>query len=67
MARKQPDRERLQKIEAGEHDAWRQLVAQYTPLLFVLVYAQVKQVEEAQDIVQNAFLRSSLRYPKLRP
>jgi len=66
MANKQPDLELIQQILTGEQAAWAQLVTHYTPLLFALARQQVQDVQEAQDIVQEAFLQGYLHLAQLR-
>src|SRR4029450_1166697 len=51
------DHELLERIQAGSHDAFAVLVQRYTERFYRLAYRYVQNREEAEDIVQAAFLK----------
>ena len=51
------DHELLARIQAGSHDAFAALVQRHTERFYRLAYRYVQNREEAEDIVQDAFLK----------
>jgi RNA polymerase sigma-70 factor, ECF subfamily len=51
------DHELLARIQAGSHDAFAVLVQRHTERFYRLAYRYVQNREEAEDIVQDAFLK----------
>ena len=51
------DHELLSRIQAGSHDAFAALVQRHTERFYRLAYRYVQNREEAEDIVQDAFLK----------
>ena len=51
------DHELLARIQAGSHDAFAVLVQRYTERFYRLAYRYVQNRDEAEDIVQDAFLK----------
>ena len=51
------DQELMQKVREGENQAFNFLVARYKNKLFNVVYRLLKNKEEAEDILQETFLR----------
>jgi RNA polymerase sigma-70 factor, ECF subfamily len=51
------DHELLARIQAGSHDAFAALVQRHTERFYRLTYRYVQNREEAEDIVQDAFLK----------
>ena len=51
------DHELLARIQAGSRDAFAALVQRHTERFYRLAYRYVQNREEAEDIVQDAFLK----------
>ena len=51
------DHELLARIQAGSHDAFAALVQRHTERFYRLAYRYVQNRDEAEDIVQDAFLK----------
>lgn len=47
----------VERLRAGELEAFSELVAEYQPLLFSLTLRIVRDEEEARDVVQETFLK----------
>lgn len=54
------EHELLQRAQAGDHEAFCLLVSQHQSRLFTSVYRVVGHLEDAQDVVQEAFLNAFL-------
>lgn len=50
------DQRLFELIQAGNHDAFAQLVTRYTDRFFALAYRTLGSVEDARDVVQQAFV-----------
>jgi RNA polymerase sigma-70 factor (ECF subfamily) len=51
------DEERVQRILAGSDEAFRQLIAEYHPLAYGLAYGTLGDREDAEEVVQDAFVK----------
>ena len=51
------DEDILQEIQAGSHTAFSELVSRHTTRFYHLAYRYLASKEEAEDIVQTAFLK----------
>lgn len=58
------DRELLEAILAGDKDAYRPLVDRHTPTLFRLAYRITGNRGDAEEVVQEAFLRAYQQLPR---
>ena len=54
------EQELLQRAQSGDHEAFCLLVSQHQSRLFSSVYRVVGHMEDAQDVVQEAFLNAFL-------
>lgn len=52
------DGELVEKIRAGERDAYRPIVERYQSRLFAMVCGMVRNSEDAKDIVQMSFVKA---------
>lgn len=51
------DRELVRRIKAGKHSAFRELLRRYQDLCYRIAWRQLHSREEAEDVVQNVFIR----------
>ncbi len=51
-----PDQELIARIRQGDQRAWRELVDRYEGRLFAFVRLRVKDLQAAEDLVQDTFL-----------
>jgi RNA polymerase sigma-70 factor (ECF subfamily) len=61
-----PDRELVERARAGERQAFDQLVARYQRRLLRLVLRLLRDQAEAEDVVQEAFLKAYRALPRFR-
>jgi len=61
-----PDRELVERARTGERAAFDQLVARYQRRLLRLVLRLLRDQAEAEDVVQEAFLRAYRALPRFR-
>lgn len=61
------DQRLFELIQAGNHDAFAQLVTRYTDQFFALAYRTLGSVEDARDVVQQAFVNLWTRPHMWRP
>lgn len=61
-----PDRELMERARAGERAAFDQLVARYQRRLLRLVLRLLRDQAEAEDVVQETFLRAYRALPRFR-
>ncbi|GHA11413.1 DNA-directed RNA polymerase sigma-70 factor [Arenicella chitinivorans] len=61
------DRRLFELIRSGNHDAFTQLVTRYTDQFFALAYRTLGSVEDARDVVQQAFVNLWVRPHMWRP
>lgn len=61
-----PDRELVERARAGERAAFDQLVARYQRRLLRLVLRLLRDQAEAEDVVQETFLRAYRALPRFR-
>jgi RNA polymerase sigma-70 factor (ECF subfamily) len=54
------------RCQSGDHSAFRELVERYEERAFWVAYHLVGHVEDAQDIVQEAFIRAFRAIPRFR-
>ena len=52
-----PDEERVERILDGDDDAFRQLITEYHPLAYGLAYRSLGDREDAEEVVQDAFVK----------
>ena len=57
------DRDLVAQARAGKQEAFRELVVRHSPLLFRLAYRMTGNEQDAEDVVQESFLRA---YRRLR-
>ena len=58
------DRELLESILAGDKDAYRGLVDRHTPMLFRVAYRITGNRSDAEEVVQESFLRAYQQLPR---
>jgi RNA polymerase sigma-70 factor (ECF subfamily) len=56
----------LHQARAGDRQAFAGLVAEFSPLVFHIAYSVVWQVQDAEDVVQETFLKAYLNLRGLR-
>lgn len=61
-----PDRELVERARAGERSAFDQLVARYQRRLLRLVWRLLRDQAEAEDVVQETFLKAYRALPRFR-
>ncbi|WP_374584000.1 RNA polymerase sigma factor RpoE [Pseudoduganella sp.] len=61
-----PDRELVERARAGERAAFDQLVARYQRRLLRLVLRLLRDQAEAEDVVQETFLKAYRALPRFR-
>ena len=52
-----PDEERVRRILEGDEEAFRRLIAEYHPLAYGLAYRALGDREDAEEVVQDAFIK----------
>ena len=52
-----PDEERVERILEGDDEAFRQLITEYHPLAYGLAYRSLGDREDAEEVVQDAFVK----------
>lgn len=52
-----PEEERVQSILEGDDQAFRQLITEYHPLAYGLAYRALGDREDAEEVVQDAFVK----------
>lgn len=65
--REQSDEELVRRISEGEHDAFAQLVERHSKLFFTAAYRMTSNNEEAEDIVQDAYIKLWQRPERFDP
>lgn len=65
--REQSDEELVRRISEGEHDAFAQLVERHSKLFFSAAYRMTSNNEEAEDIVQDAYIKLWQRPERFDP
>jgi RNA polymerase sigma-70 factor (ECF subfamily) len=61
-----PDRELVERARTGEREAFDQLVARYQRRLLRLVLRLLRDQAEAEDVVQETFLKAYRALPRFR-
>lgn len=67
MAVRLTDERFIVRDYAGERDEFSTLIAQYTPMVFNLVYRFTQDRMEAENLSQETFLRAWRALPRLKP
>lgn len=57
----------MDRVRAGDVDAYATLVRAYLRTAFAVAYGILHHVEDAEDLVQDAFLKALQRIDRLRP
>lgn len=57
----------MDRVRAGDLDAYATLVRAYLRTAFAVAYGILRQVEDAEDLIQDAFLKALQRLDRLRP
>ena len=57
----------VKRVRAGDSDAYATLVRRYLRTAFAVAYGILGQVEDAEDLVQDAFVKALERIDRLRP
>ncbi|HEV8310273.1 MAG TPA: sigma-70 family RNA polymerase sigma factor [Methylomirabilota bacterium] len=60
------DRETVQRVQAGETEAFELLVEKYKRKTFRLAYSVLRDQEEALDVAQEAFVKAFRSLPKFK-
>ena len=60
------DRERIRRVVAGNADAMRALVVEYHPLAYSLAYKVLGERGDAEEVVQDAFVKIHRALPQFR-
>lgn len=55
-----------ERARAGDERAFAVLVARYRDVAFAYAYARLRQRDEAEDVVQEAFVRAFVALPRIR-
>src|SRR5690606_6842283 len=58
------DRDLVKRSQGGDRDAYRQLVEKYQTRAYSIAYEIVRTREDAEDIVQEAFVKAFLSIQK---
>lgn len=58
------DRKLLEQVLRGDTEAYRPLVEEYTPTLFRVAYRITNSRSDAEEVVQEAFLRAYQQLPR---
>src|SRR5262245_53240465 len=62
-----PDAELLRRLRARDRQAWEELYAEYQPRLRAFAYRLSGNVHDADDLVQETFVRAVPRLDQLDP
>ena len=62
-----PDAELLRRLRARDRQAWEELYAEYQPRLRAFAYRLAGNVHDADDLVQETFVRAVPRLDRLDP
>ena len=62
-----PEIQWILRAKAGDQDAYGQLVQQYQRLIVSVAYRQGLELEEAEDVAQETFVKAWLALPSYRP
>ncbi len=62
-----PDAELLRRLRTRDRDAWEELYAEYQPRLRAFAYRLAGNVHDADDLVQETFVRAVPRLDRLDP
>jgi RNA polymerase sigma factor (sigma-70 family) len=62
-----PDAELLLRLRSRDREAWEELYAEYQPRLRAFGYRLAGNVHDADDLVQETFVRAVPRLDKLDP
>jgi RNA polymerase sigma factor (sigma-70 family) len=62
-----PDAELLRRLRARDRQAWEELYAEYQPRLRAFAYRLTGNVHDADDLVQETFVRTVPRLDRLDP
>lgn len=57
----------VERVRAGDPDAYAMLVRAYLRTAFAVAYGILRQVEDTEDLVQDAFVKALERIDRLRP
>jgi RNA polymerase sigma-70 factor (ECF subfamily) len=60
-----PDAELVEKARNGDRQAFDRLVQIYSERIFAMIYARVRNAQDAQDITQEVFIRAYKNMAKL--
>ena len=60
------ERERIRRVAAGNTDALRSLVVEYHPLAYSLAYKVLGERGDAEEVVQDAFVKIHRALPQFR-
>lgn len=63
----EPDNELMKRVAKGDDDAFRTLFERHYRLAYSVIYRQLGVASEAEDLVQEAFLRVHRAAPKYEP
>jgi RNA polymerase sigma factor (sigma-70 family) len=66
-AARTPDAELLRRLRARDRQAWEELYAEYQPRLRAFAYRLTGNVHDADDLVQETFVRAVPRLDRLDP
>lgn len=66
LSPEKPWLETLRRARAGDRQAFAGLVTEFSPLIFHIAYSMVWQVEDAEDVVQETFLKAYVNLRDLR-
>lgn len=61
------ERELVARVRKGDTEAFAQLVRRYADQAFAVAYGFLQHAEDAEDLVQDAFIRALERIDTLRP
>jgi RNA polymerase sigma-70 factor, ECF subfamily len=56
----------IERLQAGEMEAFSELVQTYQPLVYSVTLRIVREVEEARDVTQETFLKVFRHFPRFR-
>ena len=66
MGEREADQALVERVQAGDQRAFGLLVAKYQRKLFRLVHRLVRDANEAEDVVQEAFIKAYRALPNFR-
>lgn len=66
MGEREADQALVERVQAGDQRAFGLLVAKYQRKLFRLVHRLVRDANEAEDVVQEAFIKAYRALPSFR-